>query len=98
MGFGPGPSDPSADPLVDDPSMDPLVDDPSADPLVDDPSTDPPIRRSVGRTSASVQHDYRGPLPDKRPTPATTKKIITSLALVQDPASKSLEGPTRQET
>ncbi|GKF16717.1 hypothetical protein Tco_0061635, partial [Tanacetum coccineum] len=84
MGFDSEPSDPSADPLVDDPSADPLVDDPSADPLVDDPSADPlvddpsadpPIRRSVLRTSASVQHDCRGPLPDKGPTPATNKAI-----------------------
>ncbi|GKC55640.1 hypothetical protein Tco_1083238 [Tanacetum coccineum] len=45
----------------------------SADPLVDDPSADPPIRRSVRRTSASVQNDCRGPLPYKGPTPATTK-------------------------
>ncbi|GKE58299.1 hypothetical protein Tco_1497484, partial [Tanacetum coccineum] len=82
VGIGPELNDPSADPLVDDPSADPLVDDPSADPLVDypsadplvdDPSADPPIRRSGRRTSASVQHDCRGPLPDKGPTPATTK-------------------------
>ncbi|GKC61538.1 hypothetical protein Tco_1089136 [Tanacetum coccineum] len=71
--------------------------DPSADPLVDDPPVDPPIKRSVRRTSASGQHDCPGSLPDKGPTPATTKKIITSLALVQDPALESLGGlnPTR---
>ncbi|GKE52157.1 small glutamine-rich tetratricopeptide repeat-containing protein [Tanacetum coccineum] len=62
---------------------------PSADPVIDNPSTDPPIGRSVRgkhlrpfNTIVADPCPTRDPLlPDKEPTLANTKKIITSLAL-----------------
>ncbi|GKD88316.1 leucine-rich repeat receptor-like tyrosine-protein kinase PXC3, partial [Tanacetum coccineum] len=72
------------DPEPSDPSADSLVDDPSADPLVDDPSADP-----------LVDDPFADP-PIRRSVRRTSaSKIITSLALVQDPLDVHLRKMSR---